>query len=126
MQLLEEAVQQARLQIQGNLPEAVANGPTGSHTGPAEMPRASVPGLQDLRGSWAGSLQAYGGGGGASNVDFDIKGIDWQWGYYKMDEVCICMHLNIDHISDAFAMYTMTSRRRMRSQMGHAHVDVPA
>jgi hypothetical protein len=39
-----------------------------------------VPVLQDCRGQWNGSIQAFGGGGGATSCEFDVKGHDWQWG----------------------------------------------
>ena len=95
---LEEAAKQARLQA-CKLQEAVAaNGPTAAaataaadgsaETSPGKgSSRGSVPGLQDLKGSWSGAFQAYGGGGGAANTDFDVKGTDWQWGNYSMDQV---------------------------------------
>lgn len=44
-----------------------------------------LPGLQDVRGQWSGSVQAYGGGGSATSCDFDIKGQAWQWGSYGLD-----------------------------------------
>lgn len=44
-----------------------------------------LPGLQDVRGQWSGSIQAYGGGGGATSCDFDVKGQTWQWGSYALD-----------------------------------------
>ena len=34
-------------------------------------------------------LQAYGGGGGATSVDFDLKGQAWEWGDYGLDQVCL-------------------------------------
>ena len=33
------------------------------------------------------SSQAYGGGGGATSVDFDLKGQAWEWGDYGLDQV---------------------------------------
>ena len=116
---LEEAAKQARLQA-CKLQEAVAaNGPNAaaataapegsaetSPSGKGSSSRGSVPGLQDLKGSWSGAFQAYGGGGGAANTDFDVKGADWQWGNYRMDQVCyqpcvlesptICRNLECD------------------------------
>lgn len=47
----------------------------------------AFPGLQELRGRWNGTFQAYGGGGGAANVDFNVRGQDWRWGAYVMDQV---------------------------------------
>ena len=49
-------------------------------------PRSTLPGLQDLKGQWSGSVQAYGGGGGATNVDFNVRGQSWQWGDYALDQ----------------------------------------
>ena len=49
--------------------------------------RTAAPVHQDVKGTWTGSLQAYGGGGGASNVDFDVEGTGWQWAEYKTDQV---------------------------------------
>lgn len=98
---LEEAAKQARLQacklqegIAANSPSAAAATavPEGSAEtsppGKGGSSRGNVPGLQDLKGSWSGAFQAYGGGGGAANADFDVKGADWQWGNYRMDQVC--------------------------------------
>lgn len=48
--------------------------------------RSSLPGLQDLKGQWSGGVQAYGGGGGATNVDFNVRGQSWQWGDYALDQ----------------------------------------
>ena len=95
---LEEAAKQARQQAR-NLQEAIPTSPHSAlqstapeaiaETGPGNGPsaRGNVPGLQDLKGSWSGVFQAYGGGGGAANTDFDVKGADWQWGNYRMDQV---------------------------------------
>ena len=44
-------------------------------------------GLQDLKGKWKGSMQAYGSVGGAVVGEFDVKGEDWQWGSYCMENV---------------------------------------
>lgn len=46
-----------------------------------------VPGLQEVRGQWSGSIQAYGGGAGTTSCDFDMKGQGWQWGTYGLDAV---------------------------------------
>lgn len=46
----------------------------------------AMPGLQDLRGQWSGSCQAYGGGGGATNVDFNLQGSTWSWGDFRLDQ----------------------------------------
>ena len=43
--------------------------------------------MQDLKGHWSGWWQAYGGGGGATNIEFDLKGREWRWGDYAMDQV---------------------------------------
>lgn len=96
---LEEAAKQARQQVQTmqetlppSTPHAALLAPTSEGTadtspGKGSTARGSVPGLQDLKGSWSGAFQAYGGGGGAANTDFDVKGADWQWGNYRMDQV---------------------------------------
>ena len=100
---LEKAAQQARMQahkLQEAMPAdnqaaAAATAPEGSaETSPGKgSSRGSVPGLQDLKGSWSGAFQAYGGGGGAANTDFDVKGADWQWGNYRMDQVSLAVVL---------------------------------
>jgi hypothetical protein len=40
---------------------------------------APLAGFQDAEGEWSGSIQAYGGGGGATSCDFDLKGHNWKW-----------------------------------------------
>ena len=47
----------------------------------------ALPGLQDVRGQWKGSWEAYGGGGGATSVEFGVRGEDWEWGDYGLDKV---------------------------------------
>ena len=37
-----------------------------------------LPGIQSLRGKWSGTLQAFGGGGGASTLNFNLKGNSWK------------------------------------------------
>jgi hypothetical protein len=54
--------------------------------GSAAAPSA-LPALQELRGSWGGSVQAYGGAGGSTAVDFHVKGSNWQWGEWTLDHV---------------------------------------
>lgn len=55
-------------------------------TSAAAPPAAlQLPGLQDVRGQWSGSVQAYGGGSSATSCDFDVKGQAWQWGSYGLD-----------------------------------------
>ena len=44
-------------------------------------------GLQDLRGKWKGSMQAYGSKGGSVVAEFDVKGEDWNWGSYSMESI---------------------------------------
>lgn len=48
---------------------------------PASSSSSSAPlaGFQDAEGQWSGSIQAYGGGGGATSCDFDLKGHNWKW-----------------------------------------------
>mgnify|MGYP001810334764 CR=1 FL=1 len=48
-------------------------------------PALHLPGLQDIRGQWSGSVQAYGGGSSAASCDFDLRGQSWQWGSYGLD-----------------------------------------
>lgn len=43
------------------------------------------PALQTCQGFWNGSLQAFGGGGGATSMDFDIRGQNWLWGDAHLD-----------------------------------------
>lgn len=57
-------------------PTAIAGGGRG----------AALPGLQDIRGQWKGSWEAYGGGGGATSVEFGVRGEDWEWGDYGLDK----------------------------------------
>lgn len=45
------------------------------------------PTLQDLRGSWQGTLLSYGGGTGSTAAEFDVQGQEWQWGPYNMENV---------------------------------------
>lgn len=44
-------------------------------------------GLQDLKGKWKGTMQAYGSTGGAVVGEFEMKGEDWEWGSYCMENV---------------------------------------
>ncbi|KAL4547159.1 hypothetical protein Ndes2526B_g07937 [Nannochloris sp. 'desiccata'] len=46
-----------------------------------------MPSFQDVRGHWNGSIQAFGGGGGATSCEFDVRGTDWQWGQASLDTV---------------------------------------
>ena len=46
-----------------------------------------LPALQDVHGHWSGSIQAFGGGGGATSCEFDVRGADWQWGQATLDAV---------------------------------------
>ena len=65
-------------------PAAAAPGGQGGGGGTARGP---LLGLQDLRGQWSGAIQAYGGGGGATAVEFNLRGRDWHWGVYELDQV---------------------------------------
>lgn len=50
----------------------------------------SLPGLQELRGSWSGRLTAVGGGPGAAaapQVEYDLAGSGWRAGPYTLDQV---------------------------------------
>lgn len=46
-----------------------------------------LPALQDARGQWSGSIQAFGGGGGATSCEYDVRGHAWQWGDAALDAV---------------------------------------
>ncbi|KAK9840821.1 hypothetical protein WJX81_007219 [Elliptochloris bilobata] len=60
---------------------------SGGQTGGSGAARGPLPGLQDLRGQWSGAIQAYGGGGGATAVEFNLRGRDWHWGAYELDQM---------------------------------------
>jgi hypothetical protein len=79
---LEAAAESARVQMSSNLSNSDELG-GGTHAGS----RVALPGLQDLKGQWNGTFQAYGGGGGAANVDFNMRGQDWTWGEFSLDQV---------------------------------------
>lgn len=85
---LEAAAESARAQLASSLAGDEEDVRAGQQTGASS--RASLPGLQDLKGHWNGTFQAYGGGGGAANVDFDLRGQDWKWGDYALDQVRAC------------------------------------
>ncbi len=78
---LEAAAESAKAQLVSKLPNSDK---AGTHKGGS---RQALPGLQDLKGQWNGTFQAYGGGGGAANVDFNMRGQDWTWGEYFLDKV---------------------------------------
>lgn len=46
-----------------------------------------LPGLAELKGLWHGSVEASGGGSGETVAKFDLRGEDWEWGIYKMQDV---------------------------------------
>ena len=52
-----------------------SDGPMTKNSEPLHLPA-----LQTCQGSWNGSVQAFGGGGGATSCDFDIRGQNWKWG----------------------------------------------
>ena len=43
------------------------------------------PALQTCQGCWKGSIQAFGGGDGATSCDFDLRGQNWIWGGASLD-----------------------------------------
>lgn len=43
------------------------------------------PALQTCQGFWKGSIQAFGGGDGATSCDFDLRGHNWMWGNATLD-----------------------------------------
>ncbi|CAL8466123.1 g5659 [Coccomyxa elongata] len=76
------------MQASSDAPDATRSNRSPASSGKSSAtPRQPLPGLQDLRGQWSGGVQAYGGGGGATNVDFNVRGQDWQWGIYGLDQV---------------------------------------
>lgn len=50
---------------------------TGSPAGPSSS-SSLVPGLQELTGSWSGSIQVWGDDQGAADVEFSLQGRDWK------------------------------------------------
>lgn len=78
---MEAAAESARAQLISKLPNSDEAGSRNAGS------RPGLPGLQDLKGHWNGTFQAYGGGGGAANVDFNMRGQDWTWGEYFLDKV---------------------------------------
>lgn len=90
---LEAAAESARAEIASALANDEEAVPSGRSS--ASGSRPSLPGLQDLKGHWNGTFQAYGGGGGAANVDFNMRGHEWRWGDYSLDQVVTnpsCLH----------------------------------
>jgi hypothetical protein len=82
---------------------AAGGGDTGSRGGAGDAP-VQLPGLQDLRGAWRGTVEMKGGGAGdgsspslaaapgnpasqVSAVDFDVAGDGWQWGAYQVQSL---------------------------------------
>nr|AXF41549.1 carbonic anhydrase CAH0010 [Chlorella sp. ArM0029B] len=59
--------------------------PAPGAASPSPSAALHLPGIQDMRGQWSGSVQAYGGGSSATSCDFDVKGQAWQWGSYALD-----------------------------------------
>ena len=82
---LEAAAAEASGQPEGYADQLLSE---GSLEGAGRKAPTPLPGLQDVRGGWHGSFQAYGGGGGAASVDFNLKGQNWRWGAYALDQVC--------------------------------------
>ena len=78
-------MQSARSALMSNL--SVVPNESGMVHSTSTGSQAPLPGLQDLRGQWSGTFQAYGGAGGATNVDFNARGRDWRWGDYALDHV---------------------------------------
>ncbi|KAK9804274.1 hypothetical protein WJX72_004315 [[Myrmecia] bisecta] len=88
---LDAAAQQIRADLGSEaVPEVAASSGaslTSRAAGGGGLGPRGLPGLQDLRGEWNGSFEAYGGGIGASNVDFNLKGSNWVWGEYALDQM---------------------------------------
>ncbi|KAF6250262.1 hypothetical protein COO60DRAFT_1706191, partial [Scenedesmus sp. NREL 46B-D3] len=55
----------------------------------------SLPGLQELRGSWSGRLTAVGGGPGPGpapahpRLEYDLRGAAWRAGHYTLDQLLL-------------------------------------
>ena len=83
---------------QGNKPAGAKGSLSSSAAGGASGGggRGGLRGLQDVRGEWRGAVQAYGGGGGATSVDFDLKGQAWEWGDYGLDQVRVGYRVAVD------------------------------
>lgn len=47
----------------------------------------NLPELSTARGRFNGSIQANGSLGGGINAEFDLRGGDWQWGNYQLEQV---------------------------------------
>lgn len=69
------------------------NTKTRLHSPPPLSPLPSsalqLPGFQDITGTWNGSIQAFGGGGGATSCEFDVRGSGWKWGDAALDLVVL-------------------------------------
>lgn len=82
---MEAAAESARAELASALANDEETGSSG-RSSKSKPSRQTLPGLQDLKGHWNGTFQAYGGGGGAANVDFKLFGQEWKWGDYGMDQ----------------------------------------
>jgi hypothetical protein len=71
-------------------PASPAPRPSAAAASASAAARAAeeLPGLQDLRGAWRGSVGATGGGAdGAVAVGFDLHGDSWHWGAYAIERM---------------------------------------
>ena len=88
-ELADKLAAAADLQISSTTSPATAvaaSGGGGSTTASTPAP-FQMPSFQDVHGHWNGSIQAFGGGGGATSCEFDVRGSEWQWGQASLDTV---------------------------------------
>lgn len=67
------------------MPQSSAAPGARANSSSVAAPLVQLPALQDVRGNWSGSIQAFGGGGGATSCEFDVRGNGWQWGQASLD-----------------------------------------
>ncbi|KAF8055821.1 TIC236 [Scenedesmus sp. PABB004] len=63
--------------------------PAGITGGAAGSSLPSLPGLQELRGTWSGKLSAVGGGGAGARLEYDLTGGAWRAGPYTLDQLLL-------------------------------------
>jgi len=75
--------------------------PIAASSGGSSGAAVSLPGLQELRGGWEGSVTAVGGGNVEPRVEFDLKGAGWRWGDYTLDALVL---RGVAHGSEGLAL----------------------
>jgi hypothetical protein len=89
-ELAEKVAAAADVQISSTTSPITAVAAIGSHNNNGATVSATpfqMPSFQDVHGHWNGSIQAFGGGGGATSCEVDVRGTDWQWGQASLDTV---------------------------------------